>query len=280
MLRPVKRLARHVLPDPAFQALKAVQRRVAFLKSTGFSDEESTIRRYLASLPLTNKYCVDIGAQDGVSGSQTVALFKNGWTGAAVEGDPAMFAVLSTLYRELSGVSLVRTMVFPENVVSVLRSCFCPNDFSFLSLDVDGYDYFLLEQILGSFRPPLVCVEINETIPPPLLFTVKFDPRHSWLGDHFQGQSICKCFELCVRHRYDIVELQYNNLFIVPREINPFPALKPEEAYDAGYRNRPDRTEKFPWNVDMESVLTMSRLGAIDFLNDKFAKYAGKYLIE
>lgn len=279
-MRLAKTLARQVLPKPAFETLKAVQRRVAFLKKSGFSEEEGTIRRYLEALPLTNKYCVDIGAQDGVSGSQTAALFKNGWTGIAVEGDPAMFAVLSRLYHGLRSVHLARALVSPDNVVSLLTSYSCPEDFSFLSLDIDGYDYFVLEQILASFRPRLICVEINETIPPPLVFTVKFDPQHAWRGDHFQGQSICKCHELCVRHGYDIVELLYNNLFIVPREINSYRALRPEEAYDAGYRNRPDRAAKFPWNVDMEAVLTMSRLEAIDFLNDKFARYAGQYVLE
>ena len=105
----------------------------------------------------------------------------------------------------------------PQNVVSILEAARCPRQFAFLSLDIDSYDHYLLDRILGAFRPGLICVEINETVPPPLKFTVSFHEDQQWAGDHFQGQSISKCHELCVRYGYAIVELHYNNLFLYRR---------------------------------------------------------------
>jgi len=263
-----------------FGLLKSIQRRVHFARQSGFSEEEPITSNYLSTLPIQNTYCVDIGAQDGVEGSQTLGLFKRGWEGLAVEYDPTIFAVLADLYKRFDKVQLVRTQVTPDNVVSILRSCSCPAEVGFLSLDIDSYDHFILDQILSAFRPTLICAEINETVPPPLLFTVTYDPAHVWQGDHFQGQSISKCYQLCLKHGYEIVELHYNNLFMVPREINKHRALQPEEAYDEGYRNRSDRQEAFPWNADMDQVLAMSKDAAIEFLNRKFAKYVGKYKLE
>jgi len=156
----------------------------------------------------------------------------------------------------------------------------CPRDFALLNLDIDGYDFFVLDELLSDFRPSLICVEINENIPPPVQFTVKYDTNHVWVGDHFHGQSISKCYELCKKYDYEIVELHYNNLFIMPRELNQFGALSPEQAYDSGYKNRIDRREKFPWNSDMEDVLIMGREEAIQFLREKFRKYDGKFIVE
>jgi hypothetical protein len=275
-----KALLRRLLPTPVFRFLKDIQRRLEFRRLTGHSGDEHIVLKYLGSLPASSKYCVDIAAQDGVMGSQTLRLFQEGWSGLAVEFDGNMFAALSRMYQSFEGVSLVRAKVVPQNVVAILQAARCPRDFGFLSLDIDSYDYFLLDQILAAFRPRVICVEINETVPPPLKFTVTFSEDHQWSGDHFQGQSICKCYELCVKYDYAIVELHYNNLFLVPAELNLWGVLTPEAAYDAGYRLKADRQRTFAWNADMEDVLTMARPEAIEFLQRKFAKYAGHYTLE
>lgn len=276
----IKAFVRRILPTPLFHILKDIQRRSLFASADGHSEEEHRTLELLESLPLTNRYCVDIAAQDGVAGSQTLRLFQRGWPGLAVECDARMFAILARMYRGFENVSLIRTRVVPDNVVSILRAVQCPRDFAFLSLDIDSYDYFVLDRLLEEFRPSLACVEINETIPPPLKFTVKSAPDHQWEGDHFQGQSIAQCHELCIRHRYDIVELSYNNLFLTPSELNVRPALTPEAAYDAGYRHMPDRAAKFHWNADMDPLLDMARPQAIEFIRRKFARYEGRYDLE
>lgn len=245
-----------------------------------FLDEERIIRSYMARLQPTHRYCVDIAASDGISSSNTYALFKEGWSGLAAEVDPTKFAMLAIAYRKFSNVNLVKTKVLPETVTSILRSCECPRDFALLSLDLDGYDFFILDNLLGSFRPRLICAEINENIPPPLRFSVKYDIDHSWSGDHFHGQSISKCYELCEKYGYEIVELNYNNLFLVPRELNTFGSLSPEEAYETGYRGRSDRREKFPWNDDMEELLAMPREEGLRFVREKFRKYDGRFIVE
>jgi len=69
---------------------------------------------------------VDIAAQDGISGSQTVYLFKHGWEGMAVECDPKMFSALSDLYRKIDKISLFRTTVNPHNILALLAGAGCP----------------------------------------------------------------------------------------------------------------------------------------------------------
>lgn len=251
-------------------------------KVNGFSflDEEKIIGKYLDSLPIEKKYCVDIAASDGISMSNTLFLFEKQWDGIAVECDPDRFSSLANLYKKFKNVNLVKTRVIPENVVFLLKSCLCPKNFPFLNFDIDGYDFFVLDKLLAQFRPLLMCIEINEKIPPPISFTVKYDPNFMWDESHFYGQSISKCYELCKKYRYDIVELYYNNLFLIPSEINKHGQLSPEQAYGIGYKNKKDRKEKFPWNSDMEELLTMSKEKAIEFLKCKFEKYDGKYILE
>jgi len=168
-------------------------------------------------------------------------------------------------------------MVTPKNVLSILSDNDVSKDFDFLSFDIDGYDYHVLNEMLSAYRPKLICAEINEKIPPPIKFSVNFDDSYFWDGTHFFGMSISKVAELCSNHNYSLVELHYNNAFLIPNEICPFKGLSAEAAYSNGYKNRQDRRQKFSWNTDMEPVLSMSPSAALDFINQKFSKYAGKF---
>ncbi len=248
--------------------------------SEGFSrlGEEKIIRKYLDLIAPKNTLCVDIAASDGITMSNTYFLYSQGWRGLAVECDPKKFAILSSLYANFEGVILLRNTATPDNIIQILQTSRIEKDFAFLNLDIDSYDYFVLDQLLTEFRPLLICAEINEKVPPPIKFTVKYSPDHMYRGDHFYGQSISQLYELCKKFNYDLVELCYNNAFMIPKEINTVHSLLPEEAYDAGYRNGEDRRKKFPWNKDMDALLSMSAAEGVAFINNKFAEYGGKFI--
>ena len=123
----------------------------------------------------------------------------------------------------------------------------------------------------------MICAEINEKIPPPLKFTVLYDPRYSWHSDHFYGQSIAQLYCLCEKYNYDLVELHYNNAFLIPKELNVHRALSPEAAYEAGYRSKTDRLKKFPYNANFEKILEMNPENAKKFVNEFFKEYSGQY---
>jgi hypothetical protein len=51
------------------------------------------------------------------------------------------------------------------------------------------------------------------------------------------------------------------------------------EAYRRGYRDRPDRREKFKANENMEQLLTLSPDKGVEFLNEFYSSFAGEYQI-
>jgi hypothetical protein len=251
-------------------------------KTSGFSnfDEERILADFINKLlPADhNRTAVDIGAGDGVKASNTYALFLKGWRGLGVEGHRRRARRLAKAYRKFEEVEPVRSLVTPSNVVQLLRSHGIPTDFSVLSLDIDSYDYFVLDALLESFRPYLVVTEINEKIPPPIKFVVTYDPDFEPFH-HFFGNSISSLEELCEKHGYAIIGLEYNNAFLAPSNLPGIQALSAEEAYRAGYLERTDRHEKFHRNYDMEALQTMSRSEGISFINDYFSSKKGKYVV-
>jgi hypothetical protein len=251
-------------------------------RQSGFSnfDEERMLGEFVARLipdDARARTAVDIGAGDGIRGSNTYAVFRQGWRGVGFEGDERRARRLARAYKNFGGVEARRALVTPANVVSLLREHEVPADFGVLSLDIDSYDYWVLDSILGVFRPRIVVTEINEKIPPPVRFVVRYDPDFQ-LQHHFFGYSIASLEELCARHTYALIALEYNNAFIAPRELTGgVRALDAATAYRHGYLERPDRRERFPRNQDMEALHSLSPAESVEFLRRFFARHEGKF---
>lgn len=250
------------------------------LPATSFFGEGEIIKSLLSKLPNQNRCCVDIGASDGVTMSNTFSLFTSGWSGLAIEASGAAFANLSYELENFSEVKLYKNKVYPENIISILDSAEIPLDFDFLSLDIDGYDYFVLSSILQKYRPKLICTEINEKIPPPIRFTVLPNRSYFWAGDLFFGQSLSQVGKLCERVNYQVVQIEYNNAFLMPSEITSKNSDSLEDIYRKGYLNKVDRLSRLPWNKEFEPIYKMGIEDAVTFINEKYKKYEGKYLIE
>jgi hypothetical protein len=240
--------------------------------------EEQILRKYIAELlpEGASRTAVDIGAGDGVRGSNTYALFRAGWRGVGFEGSNRKVCKLAAAYKHYPSVSAANCIVTPANIAALLKAYDIEREFGVLSLDIDSYDYWVLDAVLSEFRPRLVVTEINEKIPPPVRFVVHYDPAFQ-MTHHFFGYSIASLAELAARHDYAILEVEYNNAFLAPRELPGVRPLDAATAYRRGYLERPDRREKFRANANMEILHTLKPLEVVKFLDRFYAQHHGKY---
>jgi hypothetical protein len=242
--------------------------------------EQKLLWKYINELlpPSYARTAVDIGAGNGMRWSNTYSLFLEGWSGLGFEADINKFQALQRAYRDFPNVNCSNTRVDPHNVVSLLNDYAIPKDFGVLSLDIDGNDYWVLKAILRDFRPALVVSEINEKIPPPLRFVVKFDAQFQ-LRHHFYGYSIAALEDFCHENGYGILALEYNNAFLSPSEIGQGRFIDARSAYQAGYLNRNDRKQRFPFNEVLEPLQSLNPIDAMAFLQDFYANEEGKYYL-
>lgn len=200
-----------------------------------FCDEESIMLRLINQVGDIERSYVDIGASDGIQMSNTLHLAKLNWNGLCFEYNSNKFAKLANFYQNYSMVNLCRTKVTPLNVCAFFKAYSVNNNFGILSIDIDSYDYFILETLLSSYHPGIICAEINEKIPPPLEFSVLFDQSCVWDGSHFYGMSICQLEKLCKRFNYGLTHLEYNNAFLLSKNLSYGEELTAKEAYERGY---------------------------------------------
>jgi hypothetical protein len=244
------------------------------------ANEQSILARYIEQLlpPDQPRTVVDIGAGNGVRWSNSYALLLAGWKGLGIEADQQKYELLAKVYSKFPNAHASNSLADPGNIGSLLRKFAVEENFGVLCLDIDGNDYWVLDAILSQFRPGLVVSEINENIPPPLRFVVKFDPNFQ-LRYHFYGYSIAALEDLCARHDYGILELEYNNAFLAPRELAAAQFRDAASVYREGYLDRPERKERFAFNLDMEALHSLSPQEGIRFLEEFYAGDAGNYYL-
>ncbi len=218
------------------------------------------------------KTYVDIGAGDGITMSNTLSLAQAGWKGVNFEPNMRKMEVMAHIYQDLGGhIKLCSAEVTPGNVNTFLQAFGVDRDFGFLSLDIDSYDYFVLESLLKEYRPRVMCVEINPVIPPPVRFATLY-PSKAVLG-----MSICSLADLADRNGYDIVGLELINVFLVDRAINKDLKLSPQDAWNSGYRNRQDRLEKISWTKPYDRLMILNPDKVIELVDSLFETHRGEY---
>ncbi|HEV7472749.1 MAG TPA: hypothetical protein VGN90_01800 [Pyrinomonadaceae bacterium] len=244
------------------------------------ANEQEILAKYIAELLPQDqpRTVVDIGAGNGVRWSNSYALVLAGWKALSIEADENKQALLARAYRKFPRAHAYQARIDPDNVLTLLEEFEIENNFGVLCLDIDGNDYWVLEAILKNFRPGLVVTEINENIPPPLRFVVKFDPDFQ-LRYHFYGYSIAALADLCERHGYGILELEYNNAFLAPAELGAGRFRDAESVYREGYLNRPNRKERFASNLDMEILHSLNPEEGVRYLQEFYAKETGNYYL-
>jgi len=254
--------------------------RYSLRKRFSHSNEQQILKQYIDELVPRGRprTVVDIGAGNGVRWSNSYALVQEGWNALGIEADPHKYDLLTQVYRRFPNARACNRRVQPDSINSLLESLDVDKDFSVLCLDIDGNDYWILDAILSSFRPRLIVTEINEKIPPPIRFVVKYDPAFK-LRHHFYGYSIAALADLCERHDYGILRLEYNNAFIAPRESAGDRFIDAAAAYEQGYRNGADRKKRFWPNFDMDVLLSMSPTEGLEFLRQFYASDEGNYYL-
>jgi hypothetical protein len=229
-------------------------------------------------------FAVDLAAGDGVNGSSTLPLFRDrGWSGLAIECDPARFALLSHAYAAFPRVRLSGRRVVPAEAADLLRRERVPHGFALLNLDIDSFDLEVAEALLPAFRPRVVDLEVNEKVPPPVRFAVRYTPGFRWDEGHCYGCSLSAAADVMEALGYRLEGLEHNNAFFVRADLAEragVDEIAPEVAYRAGYLERPDRAQLFPWNHDMDDLAGLEAAEIISHLRKRFRRASASYALQ
>lgn len=167
------------------------------------------------AIPSPAKFSVEFGAWDGIHllNSRTLIL-DHGHRAVLIEPDDKKFKQLKKNYSKTSRVECLKAVVgwSSENGLdSLLKNTSCPLSPDFLSIDVDGNDYHIWKAV-DVYRPAVVCVEFNPTIPQDVDYIQKADPYVQ------QGNSLRSLCCLAKEKAYGILHVDFHDVLFGSHE--------------------------------------------------------------
>jgi hypothetical protein len=176
--------------------------------------EDGIIEKIFETIGEKSRWCVDLGALTGTSGSNTWSLVKEkGWNGVLIEADPTYFAELQNEYAGKENAVCINAFISFEGEQSldaILAKTAIPKEFDFFSIDIDGNDYHVWKS-LTQYRPRVVCIEFNPSIPNEVSFVQPADMRVN------QGSSLQALVALAKGKGYELIAANKDNAFFVDR---------------------------------------------------------------
>lgn len=219
-------------------------------------------------------FFVDIGASNGISFSNTYHLANNpNWSGLSIEYDSIKYTeLLKNQPRE--EITKEKVKITVDNVIEVFKKNNVPETINFLSIDIDGYDYYVLDKILSNYNCEVIIAEINEKIPPPITFTVEYDPNYWWGCNHFYGMSLSQLNLLTKIHPYTITDyIKCNAIMVNNNQLDQNYIKKSiQTLYDEGYRLFEHVQPSY--NDDVKHWLFLSPEEAIEEINKTFKNFS------
>jgi hypothetical protein len=182
------------------------------------SGEDGILQKIFEVIPPANCWCVEFGAWDGKTFSNTHHLMQQGgWQGVFVEADATRFRDLLETYDNNPKAHCLNCFVTFEgenSLENLLKRQGVPKDFDLLSIDIDGNDYHVWES-LGHFEPRVVVIEFNPTIPSEVEF---IQPRNMSVN---QGNAPLSLIKLGKQKGYEPVCITSLNVIFVRTELFP-----------------------------------------------------------
>ncbi len=221
--------------------------------------EDGVIAKIMNLIEPTSRFCVEFGAFDGITTSNTYLLRLQGWQ-----------AVLLDRMYEMKEYNLFKEFITAENITSLFDKYAVPFDLDLLSIDIDYNDFYVWKELDMKYQPAVVVIEYNATHLPSEDKVVKYQPYFCGGGSNYFGASILAMYNLGRSKGYSLVYADQNgvNLFFIRDDILRDKHLHFKNINDVDKLYRRPTYGNGPNNGHPADAKNRSYLTSIELLNE------------
>jgi len=155
--------------------------------------EDGIIARIFELIQPKSRYCVDIGAGDGITGSNTYLLRLQRWNCALFDRKHEVFQ--HKLYKEF---------INAENVNTVFKKYRVQPDMDLLTID-NYNEFYIWKDLDEKYKPALVIIKYNGSLLAHDDKVAKYRPFFCGDGTNYWGASITALYHLGRKKGYSLV---------------------------------------------------------------------------
>jgi hypothetical protein len=203
--------------------------------------QDGVIEKIFDIIGTTNKYFVEFGSSGNDSGmGNTAYLRRKGFDGLLMDGSyrPYNHDIKDKRYE------VKIEFIKASNINELFQKYNVPNEFDFLSIDIDGQDFHVWNS-LKNYSPRVVSIEICYHIEPGYDRVMKYDESWIWPGNHLSGASITALKNLGNKKGYSLVATCMSDAIFVRND------LTHDENGNVLFKNMNDEHELVKRNVEI-----------------------------
>ena len=211
--------------------------------------EDGIIQFLSRHVPIENKTFVEFGVQDYLESNTRFLVVKDNWSGLVIDGSAENIGKIrgSELYWR-HPIRAECAFITRDNINDIIRSAGITGDIGLLSVDIDGNDYWVWQEI-DVIQPRIVVAEYNARFGVERAVSVPYDPQFIRERAHssmiYYGASLAALAQLGEVKGYALVGCNSagNNAFFLRKDVRPssLPSLTAREAYvPASFRESRD----------------------------------------
>ncbi len=196
------------------------------------NDENGIIAEIFQRIETGSKRFIEIGSGQGHE-NNTLALLLQNWTGGWIDASAknarrtrGCFAPL----LEKGQLKFVEGFVTRESAASLIDQAGGLKDLDLFSIDIDGNELHVLDTL--PLKARLVVSEYNGKFPPPIEWTIPYDPKYVWDRTDYCGASLSLLEGLMRKKGYSLVGCNISgvNAFFVRSDLAEGKFLAPFTA--------------------------------------------------
>ena len=196
------------------------------------NEEDGLLLALFKRIGMTNRRAVEIGC--GLNGGNSGFLVREcGWTGLMVDANRHKIDAVKVRFAG-HAATVVKHRVTRDDVNMLLQTHGFTGEIDFLSIDVDGVDYWVWEAMTAC-SPRVVALEYNWLFGPERAVTVPYDENFEVGASgtrSYRGASLAALVCLGRRKGYRLVASERVNAFFLRNDVSPsIPEIEVARAY-------------------------------------------------
>ena len=150
--------------------------------------EDGIIQEIFNRIGTTNKLFVEFGVESGQECNSRYLLEKCGWSGLWIEGSDENVGSAKDQFKAFP-INVLSQFITKENIVEIFENSNIPKELDLLSIDIDGNDYWIWEE-LKEYKARVVVIEYNAKYLPIQDWVMPYDFKHLYDGSAYFGASL------------------------------------------------------------------------------------------
>ena len=200
--------------------------------------DDGIIQYLINRLDIKSKYFVEFGVENYTEANTRFLLINNNWGGLIMDGSKANIDEVknSEIYWKYD-LKALDVFITTDNINKLIVENETPEDLGILSIDIDGNDYWIWENI-DTINPIIVIAEYNSVFgidkPWSVPYQADFVRTEAHFSNLYFGCSLLSLCDLANKKGYYFVGCNAagnNSYFIRKDKIGPLKALSAEEGY-------------------------------------------------